>query len=99
MKNRLDRAQQAAAKVAPAVNDLYEALRKGAADADKLTSPRWKAGYDLAMGRAAAAKARIDGYNSMLAALKRGRNFTKPDSRSWVLVRAATTDESSACRT
>jgi hypothetical protein len=96
LKNRLDRAQQAAAKVAPAVNDLYETLRKGATDADKLKSRRWRAGYDLAMGRASAAKARIDGYNSMLAALKRGRSFTKPDSRYWVLVRAATTDESSA---
>ena len=48
------------------------------------------------MGRASAAKARIDGYNSMLAVLKRGRSFTKPDSRYWVLVRAATTEESSA---
>lgn len=98
LKNRLDRAQQAAAKVAPAVNDLYETVRKGAGDAEKLTSPRWRAGYDLAMGRASAAKARIDGYNSMLAALKRGRSFTKPDSRYWVLVRAASTDESSALR-
>jgi hypothetical protein len=98
LKNRLDRAQQAAAKVAPAVNDLYEMLRKGAGDAEKLKSPRWRAGYDLAMGRASAAKARIDGYNAMLAALKRGRSFTKPDSRYWVLVRASTTDESSALR-
>ncbi len=98
LKNRLDRAQQAAAKVAPAVNDLYETLRKGAGDAEKLKSLRWRAGYDLAMGRASAAKARIDGYNAMLAALKRGRSFTKPDSRFWVLVRASTTDESSALR-
>ncbi len=98
LKNRLDRAQQAAAKVAPAVNDLYETLRKGAGDAEKLKSPRWRAGYDLAMGRASAAKARIDGYNAMLAALKRGRSFSKPDSRFWVLVRASTTDESSALR-
>ncbi len=48
------------------------------------------------MGRATAAKARIDGYNSMLAALKRGRPFARPDSRFWVLQCAATTNESSA---
>jgi hypothetical protein len=96
LKSRLDRAQQAAAKVAPAVNELYDTLRPGAGDAEKLTRPRWKAGFDLAMGRATAAKARIDGYNSMLAALKRGRPFARPDSRFWVLQRATTTDESSA---
>ncbi|MHB0959964.1 MAG: vWA domain-containing protein [Pirellulaceae bacterium] len=96
LKSRLDRAQQAAAKVAPAVNQLYEILGRGAEDAATLTRPRWKAGYDLALGRSAAAKARIDGYNAMLAALKRGRTFTRPDSRFWVLERAPTTLENSS---
>jgi hypothetical protein len=96
LKNRLDKAQQAAAKVAPAVDQLYDLLGKGAAEADKLTSPRWKAGFELAFGRVCAAKARIDGYNSMLAALKRGKAFEKPDSTTWVLQRSDTTASSSS---
>ncbi len=96
LKNRLDRAQQAAAKVAPAIDLVYETLSRGAADADQIASPRWRAAYDLALGRAAAAKARTDGYNAMLAALKRGRAFTRPDSRVWVLERAAAIEDSSS---
>ncbi len=96
LKNRLDRAQQAAAKVAPAVDQLYEILAEGAADAERLTSPRWRAGFELALGRVCAAKARIDGYNSMLAALKRGKAFEKADSTTWVLQRSDKTRSSSA---
>lgn len=98
LKNRLDKAQQAAAKVAPAVDRLYEMLREGAADAEQLTRPRWRAGFALALGRACAAKARIDGYNSMLAALKRGKNFEDEASTSWVLQRTATIEGSSSLR-
>ncbi len=75
---------------------LHDVLREGAADADQLTNPRWKAGFDLAFGRVCAAKARIDGYNSMLAALKRGKAFEKPDSTTWVLQRTDTTASSSS---
>ncbi len=85
LKRLLDRAQQAPAKVEQAVNNVYEILREGSADREQLTRPRWQAAYDLAFGRAAAGKARIDGYNAMLAALKRGRNFENAESRFWVL--------------
>jgi hypothetical protein len=96
LKNRLDRAQQAAAKVAPAIDQVYEILSRGAGEADKITRPRWRVAFDLALGRAAAAKARTDGYNALLAALKRGRAFTRPDSRFWALERDATIEDSSS---
>ncbi len=96
LKNQLDRAQQAAAKVAPGVDQLYELLQEGAVDAPRLTAPRARAGFDLALGRVCAAKARIDGYNAMLAALKRGRSFENEDSTTWVLQRASSTDLSSS---
>jgi len=35
-----------------------------------------------------AAKTRLDGYNSMIAALKRGKTFKDPESKSWKLVSA-----------
>ena len=96
LKNRLDRAQQAAARVAPAVDQLYELLREGSADFEQLTTLRWKAGFELALGRVCAAKARIDGYNSMLAALKRGKSFDDESSSTWVLQRAPTSDAGSS---
>ena len=91
-------AQQLAAKLEPAVNRLYEALAKGESGRNKLTSPRWKASYELAMGRAAAAKARVDGYNAMLAELKRGKNFSDPSHNTWQLMEAETTEATSSLR-
>lgn len=85
MKRRLDESQEAAAKIEPAITRLAELLLSGESDRDKLPSVRWKAGYDLALGRALAAKARVDGYNSMLAVLKRGKNFQNPASKAWRL--------------
>ena len=61
-------------------------LKNGESDRAGLTRPRWQAGYDLAMGRALAARARVEGYNAMLAALKRGRKFESPTSSRWVLI-------------
>jgi len=83
--NDLSDAQKIAAKLQPVVNKLYNALKSGEADRDKLTSPRWQAGFDLAYGRVLTAKARIDGYNQMLASLKRGKEFQNESSDRWVL--------------
>lgn len=96
MKRALDRAQQAAAKVEPKINELFEILREGLAERDSLTRPRWQAEFDLAIGRAAAAKVRVESYNLALAAMKRGRNFQKPDSQYWVLVPSQTIEGSSS---
>jgi hypothetical protein len=64
---------------------LHEILAKGESDRAKLTSPRWQAEFDLAFGRVLANKARLDGYNSMIAALKRGKPFQNPQSKAWLL--------------
>ncbi len=98
LANDVARAQQLAAKLEPGVNRLYEVIEKGETARDKLTSPRWQAGFDLAMGRAAAAKSRVDGYNAMLAELKRGKSFSSDTHSTWELATAETTDASSALR-
>jgi hypothetical protein len=85
MAQQLSKAQQFAARHAPAIDKFYDILQPGEADRDKLTSPRWQAEFDFAFGRVAAAKARVDGYNAMIAALKRGKNFENPSSNTWVL--------------
>ena len=55
------------------------------ADAARLVEPRWQANYDLALGRLAAARARIEGYNEALAQMKGGRAFPDPSHTTWVL--------------
>jgi hypothetical protein len=85
MKRTLDRAQQYAAKNAPLVDKLYDTLAAGEGDRAKLNAPRLQAQFDLALGRACAVKARIDGYNSMIAALKRGKTFANESSSAWML--------------
>lgn len=100
MKRILDKAQLDAARLEPEINKVYDALtgENGAAENDrpKLTGLRWQVAYDTALGRAAAAKVRIDGYNAMLAALKRGKNFEKEGSTTWVLEPADTIETGSA---
>lgn len=85
MAKKMSDAQQFAARNLPPIEHLHDLLIKGEADRAKLTSPRWQAEFDLAAGRILAMRARLDGYNSMLAALKRGKTFQKADSKVWVL--------------
>lgn len=82
---QMNLAQQFAAKHAPPIDRVYEVLAQGEGDREKLTNPRWQAEYDLAMGRVTAAKVRIDGYNAMIAALKRGKTFQNEGSSMWIL--------------
>jgi hypothetical protein len=85
MAKQMSSAQQFAARNSPPVDDLYNILVKGESDRARLVSLRWQAEYDLAMGRVMANKARLDGYNSMIAALKRGKTFQNASSKEWVL--------------
>lgn len=81
----LTEAQQAAAALEPKINALYEVLKNGEKDREKETTPRWQAGYDLAMGRVLAVKVRTEGYNQILAAAKRGLKFKQEKNNTWVL--------------
>jgi hypothetical protein len=85
MKRQLDKAQQASARLEPKVAPFYKALAAGESDRNKLTGARWQVGYDLAMGRAAAMRSRIEGYNASLAQLKAGKSFPDPNHNTWVL--------------
>lgn len=96
MKRQLDEAQQVSARVAPQLDRLYEALLPGEADRDQLTSPRWQAQFDYALGRVLAAKVRNDSYNQMIAALKAGKG--PKDVSTYVLEPADSYETSSALR-
>jgi hypothetical protein len=81
----LSEAQKSAAKLEPKTNALVAILRQGERDRDKVTSPRWQAGFDLAIGRALAVNVRTEGYNAMLAQAKQGLKFKNEQSDTWVL--------------
>ena len=83
--NELTQAQQAAAKLEPQLGVLAHTLSQGQAVRDRETSPRWLAGYDLAVGTVLAHKIRAEAYNAMLAKAKRGMPFQNAKSNTWVL--------------
>lgn len=86
--NKLSMAQRQAAVLEPKVNQIFEVLKQGEKDREKLTQPRWQAGYDLAMGRTLAVKVRTEAYNAMLAKAKQGMKFEDPKNDTWELVPA-----------
>lgn len=82
----LTTAQQDAAKLEPTLIRMAEVLEPGMSSRETEESPRWRAGFDLAMGRVLAQKVRTETYNAMLAKAKRGMNFEDQNSNTWVLV-------------
>jgi hypothetical protein len=92
----LSQAQQAAARLEPRVAAVHRVLAEGEPHRDRLTGERWKAGFDLAMGRILAVKVRTEGYNAMLAQAKQGMKFKREGSDTWVLRPADTIGSGSA---
>jgi hypothetical protein len=85
MARRIGEAQRAPAIVQDELAKLHTTLAAGEADRARLTRPRWQAAFDLAYGRTCAARARADGYNAMLAALRNGKQFKNAGSTIWSL--------------
>lgn len=78
-------AQQASAVLQPRLDRLYTILKEGEKDRDKEASPRWQAGFDLAIGRVIAAMLRSKSYNEMLALAKTKLSFKDPKNNTWEL--------------
>ena len=81
----LSLAQRNAALRQPKIDEISNTLLDGERDREEIRSLRWQAGYDLALGRALAAKVRTDGYNAMLAKVKQGMQFKNDRNNVWVL--------------
>ncbi len=92
----LSNAQRTAAKLEPKTSALVAILRQGERDRDKVTTPRWQAGFDLAIGRALAVNVRTEGYNAMLAEAKQGLKFKDDESDTWELRPSVSVTVSSA---
>jgi hypothetical protein len=62
-------------------------LELGEKDRERLTTPRWRASYDLALGRVLALRARAYGYNVVLADMKSTpKTFKTAGNNRWRLV-------------
>ena len=81
----VNEAQQTAAILQPRLDRLYDILKEGENDRDREASPRWQAGYDLALGRVIAARLRAKSYNEMLALSKTKLKFKNSKNNTWVL--------------
>ncbi|MEM6474114.1 MAG: vWA domain-containing protein, partial [Planctomycetota bacterium] len=81
----LTRAQQTAARLEQPLVRMAMTLEPGLKHREEETSPRWRAGYDLAMGRVLAQKVRTETYNAMLAKAKLGMAFEEKKNNTWVL--------------
>ncbi len=87
LRERLTEAQKPAALLDFKMNELYQILSQGEKDREKIAEPRWRAAYDLAMGRVLAMRARIYGFNRMAAEMKgTPKPLTKKGSNEWRLV-------------
>ena len=83
--NDVSQAQRSAAFLEPKIEQLYQILKAGEKDRNREITLRWKAGYDLAMGRTLAVMIRASSYNSMLAQIKTGMKFQNQKNNTWVL--------------
>ncbi|MFO1064246.1 MAG: vWA domain-containing protein [Pirellulales bacterium] len=85
LANALTASQQQAARLEPQLAALAQLLLSVEQHRDKEASPRWIAGYDLAVGTVLAHKVRAEAYNAMLAKAKRGMPFENPKNNTWIL--------------
>jgi hypothetical protein len=88
IRKEFNEAVEGMQKVLPRIDAAYQALASCEADREKESVPRWQAGYDLAMGRAAAAKVRADGYGILLARAASGQGFKDPKSNHFEIIPA-----------
>ena len=87
LRQELTEAQKPIADLDLSLDSLLRLLEQGEKDRPKIKEARWKASYDLAMGRTLALRLRAFGYNTMLAEMKTNpKKFEKPGSNKWNLV-------------
>ena len=87
LRTQITEAQKPLAVVEHQLRLMHQMLSAGEQDRKKLTSPRWQASYDLAMGRLAAMLVRVAGYNVVLADMKSNpKSFKNAGNNMWRLV-------------
>lgn len=86
LREEVNKAQMPVAKVFYRIDELFKVLKDAEKARNTIKEPRWRASFDLAMGRLLAMHARYDGYNRMLADMKvTPRTFKDPKNNLWRL--------------
>ncbi|QDU06969.1 vWA domain-containing protein [Gimesia aquarii] len=89
LRQAITAAQKPVSELDYGLNELQVMLEQGLNDRKKITEPRWRANYDLALGRVLAMRVRTFGYNTVLAEMKSNpKAFEKKGNNSWQLVAA-----------
>jgi hypothetical protein len=84
LRQQITEAQKPLAELDYRLNEMHTLLEAGERDRSRLDTPRWKASFDLAMGRVLAMRARALGYNLMLAEMKQSpRPFQNATNNTW----------------
>jgi hypothetical protein len=87
LRQQLSEGQKPLAVLDYQLREMHSALEAGLKDRPKVKEPRWRAGFDLAMGRVLAMRVRAFGYNAMLAEMKLSpKSFQREGSNMWQLV-------------
>ena len=93
LRTEITAAQRPVAETEYWVNKIFEMLKQGERARDSLDDPRWRASFDLAMGRIMAMKVRLVGYNQMLAAMKSSpQPFEGNGNNEWRLTASSLID-------
>ncbi|MEO2036698.1 MAG: vWA domain-containing protein [Planctomycetaceae bacterium] len=99
LRQQITEAQKPLAKLDYYLKELHQILERGEGDRDTLDTDRWRASYDLAMGRVMAMRVRAYGYNAMLAEMKSSpRFFQQQGSNLWILSPAESSDAGASVR-
>jgi hypothetical protein len=87
LRTGLADAQRPLAELDYRLDTLQKELELGEKDRAKLKEPRWRAAFDLALGRVLAMRVRSFGYNAMLAEMRVSpKKFAESTSNAWRLV-------------
>lgn len=87
LRQELTEAQKPLAVLDYQLVEMMSILEKGIKDREKVAEPRWRASYDLSVGRVLAMRARSLGYNEMAAEMKSSpKPFTKKGNNHWRLI-------------
>jgi hypothetical protein len=89
-RREITEAQKPLAELDYRLTQIHTLLEGGEKSRTQLDTPRWRATFDLAMGRVLALRARALGYNVMLADMKiLPRQFQTPGDNTWRIVPAS----------
>ncbi|QDV53350.1 vWA domain-containing protein [Gimesia fumaroli] len=87
LRQAITAAQKPVSELDYGLEELQTMLAMGIQDRKKIAEPRWRANYDLALGRVLATRVRAHGYNTVLAEMKSNpKSFKTKGNNAWRLV-------------